>query len=59
MGLWTSTNSKITKNALKEPMDWCSLLECDDYSNMVENIQQQEMVSLFRYMKYFVSTYFE
>ena len=40
-------------------MDWFSLLECDDYFNLVENIQQQEMVSLFCDMNYVISTYVE
>ena len=56
MVLCTSTTSKMTKNALRELMDWFSLLKCDDSFNLVENIQQQEMVSLFCDMNYVVST---
>ena len=50
---------KLLKNALKEIMVWCSLLECDDSFHLVENIQQQEMVPIFRDMNHVVSTYFE
>ena len=37
-------------------MDWCSLLECDDYFFQEENIQQQEMVYFFIDMNYVVYT---
>ena len=37
-------------------MDWCILLEYDDYFHLVENIQQHEMVSLLDDMNYVVST---
>ena len=37
-------------------MDWCILLEYDDYFHLVENIQKHEMVSLLDDMNYVVST---
>ena len=29
---------KLRKKSLKEPMDWCSLLECDNSFHLVYNI---------------------
>ena len=40
-------------------MDWCSLLYCDDFFCMVNNIQQQWMVSLYIDINYVVYTYIE
>ena len=40
-------------------MDWCSILECYDYFHLVDNIQQQVMVYIFRYINYFVSNFVE
>ena len=46
---------KLRKNRLKELMDWCSILKCGDSFHLVNNIQQQEMASLFCDMNYIVS----
>ena len=40
---------KLRKNVLKEPMYWCSLLKCEYYFYLVNNIQQQDTASLFCY----------
>ena len=32
---------KLRNDSLKELMDWCTLLECDDSFRLVDNIQQQ------------------
>ena len=50
---------KFAEKTFKELMDWCSLLKCDYCFHLVDNIQQQEMVSLCCDMNYFVSTYVE
>ena len=41
---------KLQKNRLKELMDWCSILECDDSYRLVKSIQHKVMTYIFHYI---------